>query len=264
MRMAGAPAIGRSFRLSWLSQSAESTKNAIVPPAVGLPVLLEWQVVRYHLATFKFDHVGDKPSGIILGSKRLTNADKLKTANNFPGSVVYRRSPEFFSFSPVLASEGFDIGAGSLLRGQGRVFFVVGQLLHFFLEPVHISRQLDLEQGRIEGLVIVNLIQFKNQLVSRRTLKINLHRFQQSALVVEDVYPAGVGGVEEAVVEVIVIRPAGFGFDGDNIFQPAIVRASCLVAKFPAFGDGVIEFVGDGVRSEEHTSELQSPMYLVC
>src|SRR5437762_10591403 len=46
-------------------------------------------------------------------------------------------------------------------------------------------------------------------------------------------------------------------------FGPVRARFHFLLGQKAEPDEGVVEFVGIG-RSEEHTSELQSPMYLVC
>ena len=73
-----------------------------------------------------------------------------------------------------------------------------------------------------------------------------------------------------SVVELLVL--------GQRVQQVVLVPGQCAVQQvaaagpFPAFHDrvhvgyldAVGRDVGAGVRSEEHTSELQSPMYLVA
>src|SRR5437762_13102458 len=48
--------------------------------------------------------------------------------------------------------------------------------------------------------------------------------------------------------------------EDNNPAQRATAAAQLLAGIAPAGGDSIV----DRLRSEEHTSELQSPMYLVC
>src|SRR3712207_8219302 len=59
-------------------------------------------------------------------------------------------------------------------------------------------------------------------------------------------------------------QPLGMGDWGDNFFLVMVAQKTGLAGLQQAVASGWVRGAVTGVRSEEHTSELQSRQYLVC
>ena len=98
---------------------------------------------------------------------------------------------EFPGLSPVLPTAGLEECPGSLFRVMAAYFSLSGNIC-ICTRPTNIRRQLKLKNAGVNRLVVINLVQLKNQLLAWVGVNVDFYRLQKFGLIIEYINPARV------------------------------------------------------------------------